>query len=41
MKMLVEPEISEDMFWAIFVYASTENKERERQWELLQLRKQH
>lgn len=40
-EMLVEPERSEDIFWAIFVYASTENKDRERQWEFLQLRKQH
>lgn len=30
-ELLVEPEMSEDSFWTIFVYVSTEIKERKRE----------
>lgn len=39
-ELLVEPEGCGDVFCAIFIYATTEQKERERQWEYLRSRRQ-
>lgn len=39
LEVFVEPAKREDAFWAIFVYASTDNRVRKGQWDYLQQRK--
>lgn len=40
MKMQIEQENEEECFWIVFVYFSTDVRERIRQWECLKERKQ-